>query len=248
VIRLTGQRWDGRPSSVLASVGLVALVLGSCAVFGEEGSGVLVTRRIRVPAGIERVEIADAFRTTIHVGRSASSGEVTIDDNLVDRLRVDVDGDTLSIDLDGQVRDATLRADIDVLHLRELGLSGASRARVDGPLSDDLTVEASGASEVDVGSVELDELVVGASGASNVSIEEGSAEYVRAEASGASRLALIGLEGEEVQVEVSGASEAEVTALDRLEATASGASTVRYRGDPDRVLSDESGASSVEPA
>lgn len=231
----------------LVALALLAVVASGCGVLGEAGSGVLVTRRIQVPAGIERVEIGDAFRSTILVGTAASSGEITMDDNLLDRLRVEVDGDTISIDLDGRVRDATLRANMGLIRLRRLAVSRASQVRVEGLVTDDLTIEASGASEVEVGSVELDELFLNVSGASQVSIE-GTAGHLRTDVSGASRIALFGVEADEAEADVSGASEAELTVLDRLEARASGASSVRYRGDPDRVISDESGASSVEPA
>lgn len=231
----------------LVALALLAVVASGCGVLGEAGSGVLVTRRIQVPAGIERVEIGDAFRSTILVGTAAPSGEITMDDNLLDRLRVEVDGDTISIDLDGRVRDATLRANIGLIRLRRLAVSRASQVRVEGLVTDDLTIEASGASEVEVGSVELDELFLNVSGASQVSIE-GTAGHLRTDVSGASRIALFGVEADEAEADVSGASEAELTVLDRLEARASGASSVRYRGDPDRVISDESGASSVEPA
>jgi hypothetical protein len=230
----------------VALLGLLAVAASSCGLLGEEGSGVLVTRRIEVPAEIERVEIGDAFRATIRVGSAAPSGDVTIDDNLLDRLRVEVDGDTLAIDLDGSVRGATLRAEIGVIRLRQIGVSGATSARVEGQVTDDLTVEASGASEVEIGTVELDELFLDVSGASQVAID-GSAGQVRADVSGASGVSLYGVEADEVAVDVSGASDAEVTVSDRLEAQASGASSVRYRGEPDRVISDESGASSVEP-
>jgi Putative auto-transporter adhesin, head GIN domain len=231
----------------VAVVGVLTVVASGCGLLGEEGSGVLVTRRLEIPAGIERVEVGDGFRATIRVARAAPSGEVTIDDNLLDRLRVEVDGDTIGIDLDGRVRDATLRATIDLIRLRRVDVSGASRARVEGRVTDDLTIGASGASEVEIGSVDLDELILSVSGASEVSIDGGS-QHIRADASGASRIVLFGVEGDEVEVDVSGASEAEVTARDRLEARASGSSSVRYRGEPDRVITDASGSSSVEPA
>ena len=82
----------------------VASVLGGCALLGEEGSGVIVTRQLRITDDVDRVEIGDAFRTAIRVEAATPSGTVRIDDNLIDRLRVSIDGDTLSIDLDGRVR------------------------------------------------------------------------------------------------------------------------------------------------
>lgn len=227
------------------AVALVLLTAG-CGLLGEAGSGVLVTRQIRVPGQTSRIDIGDAFDAVIRTGRPSPSAAVTIDDNLVDRLRIDVDGDRLSIDLDGQVRDATLRLEIELVGLREVDLSGASRARIEGTLMDDVTVGASGASRIEVGAVELDELVADVSGASEVRIE-GTSQHVRAEVSGASTLSLADLETEEAELDVSGASSAEITVLGRLEAAASGASSVRYGGDPERVISDVSDASSVEP-
>jgi hypothetical protein len=229
-------------------LGLLAVVASGCGLLGEEGSGVLVTRTIQVPAQIERVEVGDTFRATVRAGAVTPTGEITIDDNLVDRLRVEVDGDTLRLDIDGRVRDATLRAEIGLVHLRRIGVSGASQVRVEGKVTDDLTIEASGASEVTLDSGELDELVLDVSGASRVSAGAGTVGHLRADVSGASHVALFGVEADEAKVDVSGASGLEVTILDRLEARASGASSVRYRGDPDRVISDESGASSVQPA
>ena len=62
--------WTERDSAAaVAVIALLGVVAGGCGLLGEAGSGVLVTRRIQVPAGIERVEIGDAFRSTIRVGR-----------------------------------------------------------------------------------------------------------------------------------------------------------------------------------
>jgi putative autotransporter adhesin-like protein len=205
---------------------------------------VIVTRQLRITEDVVRVEIGDAFRTAIRVGASTPSGSVRIDDNLVDHLRVEVDGDTLSIDLDGRVRNATLHADIALDRLDRVNASGASQIRIEGVLTEDLEVDASGASSIEIPFAELDELVVGLSGASRATLE-GSASTIDADVSGASRLSSFDLTTEEASVEVSGASTAELTVEDELEATVSGASSVRYEGDPDHVISDVSGASSV---
>lgn len=236
------------------TLAMVLLVVGSSSscdvVLGEQGSGVIATRRLVLPAEVQRIELGDAFRATIATGTRRPSATVAIDDNLVDRLDVEIDGDVVAIDVKGRVRDATLRVAIGVIRLRELRLSGASRASVAGGLglTDDVTIDGSGASEIRLGSVDLDELDVSLSGASKLSGATGGANQITADVSGASTLALFGVEADEVQVDVSGASRAEMTVRDRLEATASGASTVIYQGDPDHVIRDGSGASSIEPA
>jgi len=230
-----------------AAVAVLASMLTTCGFLGEVGSGVIVSRSVRVPADVDRVEVADAFEATIRLGAAAPSGSVRIDDNLVDRLRIEIDDDTFSIDLDGRVREATLQLNLSVDRLERVQASGASRVRLEGTVDDDLRLDASGASAIEIPSAELDELVVALSGASRATVA-GSASTLDADVSGASRLSLFDLAVDEAQVGVSGASTAEVTVEDELEATASGASSVRYDGDPDRVLSDVSGASSVAPA
>jgi hypothetical protein len=231
----------------VAVTAALASVVASCTLLGEQGSGVLVSRPLEIAVDVDRVEIGDAFRAAIRVGATTPSGSVRIDDNLVDLLRIEVDDGTVSIDLDGQVRGATLEVDLALVRLERLLASGATEVRVEGVVEDDLRLDASGASSIEAPSAELDELVVGLSGASRATLK-GGASHLDANVSGASRLSLFDLAIEEATVELSGASAAELTVEDRLEATASGASSVRYRGDPDRVISDVSGASSVGPA
>jgi hypothetical protein len=104
-------------------------------------------------------------------------------------------------------------------------------------------LQASGATlmEVDLGWVE--DLWVTVSGASLVEVW-GAADRAYVTASGASRYDALELETLETRVDVSGASEARVWALDHLDVDASGASRVRFRGNP-VVTARVSGASTV---
>ena len=217
-----------------------------CELIGEEGSGVLVTRSVDVGAGVRAVEVGDSFVATISVGAATPSASVTIDDNLVDHLVIEVDDEVLRVELSGRVRDATLGLEVALPALLVLEASGGSRVQVEGGLDGEIEIGASGASIVHVDAVELDEFRLDVSGASRVETG-GTAASIEADVSGASELDLAGVEAEVVVVDVSGASTVDVTVEDQLEANASGASTVRYRGDPD-VRVDASGSSSVERA
>lgn len=230
-----------------AVVPILGALLSSCGLLGEEGSGVLATRSIEIGPGVEQVQIGSAFETTILIGTGRPSGSVTIDDNLVDHLVVEVDEESLRVELDGGVRGATLRLEVTLPALTHLGAGGASQVEVAGMLQGDATVEVSGASTAQIGSVDVGSLGLDVSGASRL-IASGAAGEVTADVSGASEIDLSGVEAVEVTVEASGASTVHVTVEDVLDAVASGASTVTYRGEPDRVLVDSSGASSVERA
>jgi hypothetical protein len=128
--------------------------------------------------------------------------------------------------------------------LTGLALSGASRGNLDGFRSTRLVeIDVSGASQLR-GRIEAGDGRVKASGASQVDLS-GSANNVTVEASGASQLHLSGLEVNDADVEASGASSVSIDCSGRLDVRASGASRVRYRGNPSMGKIDTSGASSV---
>jgi hypothetical protein len=199
-------------------------------------------------ADFDAVSLSRAFEADVE--RAAEfSVQVTIDDNLRDRLVVEVRGDTLHVGLEPgtSVRGgATLEARVALPKLRALDLSGASRVRLSGfDDADDVDIDASGASRVS------GELTTGAvrlrlSGASSAAIV-GSAETAMFEASGASNFDLADFIVGTASVELSGASRAEVHVTEEItQVEASGASRLVYRGDPRVGAIDSSGASTIE--
>jgi hypothetical protein len=82
------------------------------------------------------------------------------------------------------------------------------------------------------------------SGASNLYLS-GFAEEMTFESSGASELHAYDLETHHCDLDISGASEAQVYAVKSLSVSASGASDVYYKGDPERISQHVSGASSL---
>jgi hypothetical protein len=105
--------------------------------------------------------------------------------------------------------------------------------------------DVSGASTGTLTNVKNETLSLDASGASKIKID-GAAKELIVDLSGASRLDAENLKAENVTVDASGASSATVVALNDLNADASGASTIRYTGEPKNVKKNSSGASSVK--
>lgn len=104
-------------------------------------------------------------------------------------------------------------------------------------------VRASGASAVEVALGWVPELWISASGASSVTAW-GEADVQHVTLSGASRFDGLDVDALQAELRLSGASRALVWVRDRLEVDASGASHVRFAGDP-WVSARVSGASSV---
>lgn len=83
-----------------------------------------------------------------------------------------------------------------------------------------------------------------ASGASKIELKNGSSNHFKLYVSGASKIMAYDFQVKEAKLELSGASKAYVSVKERLTVDASGASKVRYLGDP-KVHSNSSGVSSV---
>ncbi len=198
-------------------------------------------------AGFNKLEVSHAFTVDI-TQADAYRVEITIDNNLLDRLDVRVSGDTLYIGLQPvTIRgSATMQAVVAMPALQSLKLSGATRGTLHGFTSRQaLDVTVSSASRL-TGDIVCEDARLDVSGASRIELA-GAGKNVRAIVSGASTLSLDAFPAVDVDVEASGASRATVNVSGRLTATASGASTILYTGEPVAVRENVSGASTVRP-
>jgi len=230
---------------VLATV--IVLLAGCSIPFTTQvtGSGPAVTKDFDL-AGFTAVAAGSAFQVEI-TRADTHSIAVTVNENLVERLDVSVSGDTLRISLKpGIARNATLKAKVTMPELTGLDLSGASRTTLAGFNSDkSFNAEVSGASTLS-GDLNCGDARFDVSGASKVK-PQGRAQDLHIRASGASIADFYGFNSEDTAVNASGASHVSVAASGSLVVEASGASTVRYTGDPAKLKVTASGASSVGP-
>ncbi len=265
-------RTVGAATTLLVAAVLLALALAAAGCdmpstggLGQvSGSGKPATKTYEY-TGFTKVVVDSGFMATIERGDSYAVS-VTVDDNLLkDKLKVELDGDTLHIGLAPlwQFRDVTLKAKVTLPRLTGLEVSGASTADAVAT-GDDLDLAASGASAVTLagpgkvaldvsgasrvdGAVLLDELAGEVSGAS-VAACTGSADALRLDVSGGSRLDLMGLVVHAADLTISGGSRGRVMVTDTLTADVSGGSRLEYAGDPQLGAMDVSGGSAAEPA
>lgn len=208
------------------------------------GSGQLVTQKFDF-TGFDSLQISSAFQVEV-VASDRYTVEVTVDDNLVDSLQVEQRGKTVAIGLEPTtgIRNPTLRARVTMPSLVDLRASGSARVELTGfKSSENVTINVSGASTVQ-GDLELGDLDAEVAGASKL-VLTGSGDSLRADASGASTADLSDFAVGDANVEASGASHINVNASGTLDAKASGASGIRYTGDPTLGRIDESGAGTV---
>ena len=250
--------------AVLAAVLLTSVLLVGC-VGGPvvKGSGNLATAKFDF-SDFTRVEVGSAFEVEIDQSGSYSIS-VTADDNLFDYILVSKQGSTLKIRLKSASYIATnTKAEITMPQLRGLELSGASKGTISGFSStENLKVEVSGASSLELvdissgdaklsisgassvkGNLKTGDIDFDVSGASTVELE-GSAKDIDVDASGASHVKLADFSVRNADVTLGGASNGTVNLDGRLDAGLSGASHLKYIGEPTMGNINTSGASTL---
>jgi hypothetical protein len=204
------------------------LFLDSC--IGTEDPGPLqeIEREYAVH-DFERLEIGDALHIDVEQGNYF---EISVrgDRRNVDDLEVYKEGTTLVVRFDesGNRRHDTYIT-ITMPDLRSANFSGASDSRISGFYElETLDIILSGASvsQLDIETTDLDLIL---SGASTLTLR-GSGQNLNAELSGASLLRAFDFPVALANLYVSGASNGRVAVSEFLHASASGASTILYRG------------------
>jgi hypothetical protein len=164
----------------------------------------------------------DRYRTT-----------VTTDDNLHEFVQAEKKDAVLHLRLDSQQRflDGTWKVSITMPRLDGLTIGGASRVTCKGfDQGKDLKARVGGASRRN-GEIKAGQVTLEVAGASQAKLT-GSAERATLSATGASRLELKDFALGSAVVQLEGASAATVNAQQKLDYRVSGASHLKYVGEP----------------
>lgn len=214
-------------SAVLLSTFAMSLVGCDWSGYGPTlvGSGVAITED-RVLDSFTKIDVSGALKVDAKIGEP-SSVTVTGDDNVVALISSKVTDGTLHLHLEhnGRVQEKTpLLITVVGEIIGKVDVSGACHVTINGVTGSDLDIGISGASELKL---------------------DGQCDQLQAEVSGASTLKASRLESTRAIVDVSGASTATVNASESIIGSASGASSIRYSGNPDKANVNTSGASSA---
>lgn len=214
----------------------------------KTGSGNIVTIE-EAYSDFEALDISHAFKVEVVQGDTYRV-IVHVDDNFVDDLEIVQQGAVLRIGLKPEFRggltSATLEAEVTMPELSGIEVSGASQAEVSGFASNSpFSGEVSGASvlrgEIEAGDTHLD-----VSGAGSAELS-GHGDGLTIDVSGGSSVDLANYPVTDVIIDASGASSVTVNVSGTLSVSASGASSVKYLGDPTLGSIDISGASNISP-
>jgi len=192
----------------------------------------------------DQLEMGNDFQVNVKAGSSYSvsaTGEL----NDLDDLEIFTEDSELVVRYKEPWRNRRQKMTIDIImpSLSGVDFSGAVHADISSfESAREIDFELSGASKCDFsGSAKT--IAMDLSGASELNLT-GNGQFIDGELSGASKLESFNYQAEESDIKLSGASEGRISVTRYLKVDASGASNLRYKGNPN-IQKKVSGGSSV---
>lgn len=218
------------------------LTLSLSAQTWEDGSS--GDRETRDVGPFEAFSVGGGIDVIVKQG-SSQRVEVETSSNAMDKLKTEVKGDKLKIFFEGRVKrmkNATVY--LTVKNLTGIYASGGSDVESDGELKfRDLKINSSGGSDVEL-DLYCNYLNINTSGGSDVELN-GRADEMELQASGGSDFDGYGFKVKKAKVSASGGSDSNIYVTEDLTVSASGASDVNFKGDPEKTKLRSSGSSDI---
>ncbi|MCK5086556.1 MAG: DUF2807 domain-containing protein [Melioribacteraceae bacterium] len=191
---------------------------------GIKGNGEVV-KETRAISEFSKLDVSGVFDVTVNLGAEPSL-VIEAEENLLKYIITKNKGDKLILDTKKNINpQKPLKVYITTYSMDDLDASGACNVTIEKINSASFNADISGACNVEL---------------------SGETKSFSADVSGAINLEADKLKAEKVNVDASGAASAEVYASESLYADASGASNIKFSGNPTDVKSDVSGAGSIE--
>lgn len=170
---------------------------------------------------------------------------VEADENLLEYIKTEINGDVLNIYSDANIREARMEnVYVTIKDIKSLRTSSAGDIIGETHMTtDDLELSASSAGDIKL-EVTAKSIRVDISSSGNVTLD-GTAERLDAELSSAGDLNAFELSVKEADVSVSSAGDADINVSDKLTARASSAGDINYTGDPKYIDAHSSSAGGI---
>jgi len=230
-------------NAILFIAAISLSLLSSCQFGCVKGSGHQVSESHKM-ADFSQIDISGGFKVNL---KQDSSLAVTInaDDNLMKYIHTTIEGDKLRIysrkNLCGS---SEIVINIGVKNLDRIKTSGAININSDGKLNTkDLSIDLNGASKVNM-DLNAANVTTEGSGSAEISLK-GQASSHKVQLAGSGKIYALDFVVGSYDIETTGASECEINVLHDLTVNTTGASEIKYRGNPSNVNSHKTGASTI---
>ncbi len=230
---------------MLAWLAIVLFIFSACTKNKVKCTG--TAEKTFTATGFNKIKVSDNFHVSVTSGTTFLVKAKGCTENVNDLVVATNNGGLLTIQYSttNHVHNETLDIIITMPELIILQADGVSKVSVVGfqQQSFYLRTELAGASEVNITGVPY-ELTFSLSGTSKLNAS-GTTDGLYGQLNGASSLSAYGLVSRHTDINASGAAKASVTAQDKLMIEASGASVVRYKGNPLQIYTETSGTAKI---
>lgn len=228
---------------------ILAVLTSSCVGFNEKSvklSGVTKVSTKEVSA-FDKVDVSGAIDVIVNIGNK-SEVVIEADSAIMPYIVTEVKDRELRIYNKGIIgsfnfKNNKIVVTITTPSILELESSGACDVTINDLKTDMFKVSLSGACDL-IGSFECNVLDLEASGSSDSKLR-GKVKNCNIELSGACDIKALDLEVDSLKIEGSGSSNVEITVQNSLDVELSGASELRYKGEPKYIKTDMSGVSNL---
>jgi hypothetical protein len=229
---------------------ITSLLLSACGlpfVNIVRGSGNVVTESREV-SGFNQIDLVGFGQLIITQGETESL-EIEAEDNVLEQLTSDVDGDTLTLG----IKDPSWRKNViptepviyrlTVIDLLGITINGAGDLDIDALDTDSFELRINGAGNIEIDNLSTGSLLVKINGSGNIEIS-GSADSQDISFDGAGNYDGSDLQTSDTVVEFNGVGNATVWATETLDVTINGGGDLSYYGNPS-VTQDINGAGEI---
>ena len=223
---------------ILTTLVIASLLLSACQIPGinvVRGSGNVITEQ-RDVSDFNIVELNGAGQLIITQG-STESLEIEAEDNIIDELTSEVQGDTLTMGYTNRfwrrsiIPNQTIIYRLNVIDLKEITLNGANELVIDSLETDSLQINLNGAGRVDIDELLAQNLSVNVAGTGTVTIA-GQVETQIINIDGAGNYQAGDLLTSNTEIQIDGLGNGTIWAMESLDITINGGGSLNYYGSP----------------
>jgi len=235
-----------KTKSILIGLVIIISLITSCDRETIRATGEVTVNEVQF-SDYSGLRVSHAFEVFVRFSDTEEKIEIEANNNLHEKIIVRKEGNYLIVKLVNHTNvkgNKILRVYITTKNISYFDISGASTLLLENELNTPMAkIDLSGASTF-TGEIYSGELELIASGASEMALF-GNTDLIDASISGSSKIGSYDLMIKHLGIRLSGASEAFLTATEVIDIKASGASTLKYKGDAIINSKDLTGASVI---
>lgn len=206
----------------------------SCSKNRIKGTGPTVNETFNV-SNFSKVDL-DLSADVNYTKGTDYSVEVSAQQNVLDRMKIDRIGDVLCISMKPNTNLLNydkITVTVTSPEFDGADISGSGCIYIRGDFeSNNVSVDVSGSGKIEIDELTMTQLDLDISGSGQITVDKGSATRINSEISGSGKVYLDNVEARNVKTETSGSGKTQVWATETLDVDIAGSGDVYYNGNP----------------